>query len=85
MPSFLLEIVELSAGEFALRRSSPKEKNKDKPLISIKFSEETMGFIDGTGAEFAKVMIDAGIRAFQEVAEKRFAESEGPEPGEPIH
>ena len=64
MSSELYEIIELSTGEIALRRA-----NEDgKPLVVIKFSEESMHFLKEGKYEVAKAMIEAGMEAASELA-----------------
>ncbi len=70
MVSNLLEIVEIADGEFVLRLSS--EEDKDDPLISIKFSPETLNFLAGDTGEVAKTMIEAGIDEAERRSHERF-------------
>ena len=64
MSSYLFEIVELSDGEFALK----KPDSEDEPLVTIQFSAEAKGFLSGNKAEIAKAMIEAGIEQAEHMA-----------------
>ncbi len=66
MPSTFLEIVAMSNGDIALRRSD----DDGEPLVVIRFSEETKVYLlDGT-LEVARAMIQAGIQAAAQLAEQ---------------
>ncbi len=58
-----LEIVELPNGDIALRRPD----DKDDPLVSIHFSEESKHFLGDIRHLVAKAMIEAGIQAVQDM------------------
>ncbi len=61
--SALYEIVELDDGEVALRRA-----NEDgEPLVSVRFSPESLFYLDSSKFEIAKAMIEAGLDAFAEI------------------
>ncbi|MBB3168521.1 hypothetical protein [Simiduia aestuariiviva] len=64
MSSELYEIIELSSGEIALRRAS----EEGEPLVTIRFSEESMHFLQDAKYEVAKAMIEAGMEAAGELA-----------------
>ncbi|MFL0809003.1 MAG: hypothetical protein K6L76_01180 [Agarilytica sp.] len=57
--STLFEIVELPNGEFALCRAD----ENGEPLVSIRFSKESMYFLDEAKVDIAKAMIEAGLEA----------------------
>ncbi|MGE3296967.1 MAG: hypothetical protein AB7I68_06405 [Porticoccaceae bacterium] len=61
MASFLYEIVELPDGEFALQRSG----EDGEPLVRIEFSEEARVYLQDSGLDVARAMIDAGIEAIE--------------------
>ena len=56
-----LELVELPNGDIVLQRS----EGDDKPIVTIRFSDETREHIPGSHLELAKVMIQAGLEAAQ--------------------
>ncbi len=56
-----LELVELPNGDIVLQRS----EGDDKPIVTIRFSDETKEHISGSHLELAKVMIQAGLEAAQ--------------------
>lgn len=66
MSSSLYEIVELSSGEIALRRSD----DDGEPLVYIRFSEESEFHLREQKIEIAKAMIEAGIYAAAEMADE---------------
>ncbi len=67
MESTLLEIVELSNGDVVLQRAD----GVGEPLINIRFSEISKDYMPAMRLEIAKVMIQAGIQAFSEIAADR--------------
>ncbi len=64
MESTLLEIVELADGDIVLQRAD----GEGGPLINIKFSDKTRAYMPNIRLEIAKVMIQAGIQAFSDIA-----------------
>lgn len=66
MSSTVLEIVELPDGEIVLKRVDSEEE----PLLNIRFSEESLGYMPQVRLEVAKAMIQAGIQAFAELTEQ---------------
>ena len=66
MSSSLYEIVELPNGDVALRQVG----EKGDPLVSIRFSPESLYFLRGAKLEVAKAMIEAGLEAAGEMAEE---------------
>jgi hypothetical protein len=56
--SSFYEIVELDNGDVALRRS---EHLDEEPLVTIRFSPESMEYLGGACYEVAKAMIEAGL------------------------
>ncbi len=59
----LFEIVELPGGEIALRRAD----ESGEPLVSIKFSQESLYFLNESKIDIAKAMIEAGLEAAGEI------------------
>jgi hypothetical protein len=51
-----LEIIELSNGEFALKRAD----SEGEPLVNIRFSEESKDYLSESSFDVAKIMIQAG-------------------------
>lgn len=64
MSSDLYEIIELSSGEIALRRAN----EEGEPLVTIRFSEESLYFLQEAKYEVAKAMIEAGMEAAGDAA-----------------
>lgn len=67
MSSFY-EIVELPSGEIVLKRGD--DEGSQEPLVTIRFSEESIAFLGGSRFEVAKAMIEAGMEAAGELAEQ---------------
>ena len=63
--STLYEIVELPNGDVALQRAN----EKGEPLVSIRFSKESLHILNGAKLDVAKVMIEAGLGAASEANE----------------
>ena len=63
MDSTLLELVELPNGDVALKRADTDEK----PLMHIRFSEESGIALNDIKMQVARAMIEAGIEAFAEL------------------
>ncbi|SMF31189.1 hypothetical protein SAMN02745866_02047 [Alteromonadaceae bacterium Bs31] len=57
--SDLYEIAELDDGEIVLQRAD----EKGEPLVRIKFSEESLFFLNDAKYDVAKAMIEAGLDA----------------------
>ncbi len=55
----LLEIVELANGDIVLQRVGAE----GAPLVRIRFSAESRGYLAGARVNVARAMIEAGIRA----------------------
>ena len=66
MSSFY-EIHELSTGEIILKRS---DDDSSEPLVTIRFSAESLGFLGDARFKVAKAMIEAGMEAAGELAEQ---------------
>lgn len=71
-----LELVELPNGDIVLQRS----EGDDKPIVTIRFSNEARDHISGSHLELAKVMIQAGLEAAQLMSDDLpFDDEEGDE------
>ncbi len=68
MSSSFYEILELSSGEIVLKRSS--DDGSSEPLVTLKFSAESIAFLGAGRFEVAKAMIEAGMEAASELAEQ---------------
>lgn len=66
MSSSFYEILELSTGEIVLRRSG--DDASQEPLVTLKFSPESIAFLGAGRFEVAKAMIEAGMEAANELA-----------------
>lgn len=76
--STLFEIVELPNGEIALCRVD----ESGEPLVSIRFSEESLYFIDEAKIDIAKAMIEAGLEAAGDIREENEDKLENLDPAE---
>ncbi|GGY70723.1 hypothetical protein GCM10011613_14030 [Cellvibrio zantedeschiae] len=68
MSSSFYEILELSSGEIVLKRSG--DESSVEPLVTLKFSAESIAFLGAARFEVAKAMIEAGMEAASELAEQ---------------
>lgn len=59
--SSLFEIVELPNGEIVLQRADDAGEGQGEPLVSIRFSEESLYFLSNAKYDVAKAMIEAGL------------------------
>lgn len=66
MSSFY-EIVELTNGDVALQRA---DDDSQEPLVTIRFSEESLAFLGEEKFNIAKAMIEAGMDAAGDIAEQ---------------
>jgi hypothetical protein len=71
MSAKLYEIIRLSDGSFALQQAD----GEAEPLVKVLFSKEAEHFLAGSSEEVAKVMIDAGVEAVEDLS--NFSESGG--------
>lgn len=62
MRSTLYEIAELPNGDIVLRKAD----NDSEPLVSLRFSAESLAFLGEGKFEIAKAMIEAGMEAANE-------------------
>lgn len=67
MSSFY-EIVELTNGDVALQRA---DDDGQEPLVTIRFSEESLAFLGEEKFNIAKAMIEAGMDAAGDIAEQQ--------------
>ncbi len=67
MSSFY-EIVELTNGDVTLQRTDDENA---QPLVTIRFSEESLAFLGEAKFNVAKAMIEAGMDAAGEVADQQ--------------
>lgn len=81
MASSLYEIVELANGEVVLQRAD----EDGEPLVSIKFSSDSLSFMQEGKLDVAKAMIEAGMEAASDLADEgvedflgEFSENETP-------
>ncbi|HEY7883508.1 MAG TPA: hypothetical protein VIC08_01010 [Cellvibrionaceae bacterium] len=65
MSASLYEIVELANGDVVLQRVD----ENGKPLLSIRFSPETLSFMQEGKFDVAKAMIEAGMEAAGDLAD----------------
>jgi len=77
-PSFF-EIVQLSNGDYALRRID----DDSAPLVRISFSEEAREMMDDRELSVAKAMIAAGIEAVGNIAHDLDWDEDEAEPTDP--
>ena len=78
MSASLLEIVDLGNGEIVLQRAD----DDSEPLVTIRFSDESMLYLMDNGLEVAKAMIQAGLQAVAAQSDQAEAEA-APEPDAP--
>lgn len=64
MPSSLYEILELANGEVVLQKSDDGKE----PLVSIRFSAESLAYLGEARFDVAKAMIEAGMDAASDLA-----------------
>lgn len=67
MSSFY-EIIELLNGDIALARA---DDEKNEPLVTIRFSQESMAFLGEEKFMVAKAMIEAGMEAAGDIADQQ--------------
>lgn len=67
MSSFY-EIVELTNGDVALQRA---DSDSNEPLVTIRFSAESLAFLGEEKFMVAKAMIEAGMEAAGEIADQQ--------------
>ena len=67
----LFEIIELPNGDVALRRAD----ETGEPLVSIRFSKESLYFLNEAKIDIAKAMIEAGLEAAGDIQDTPVEES----------
>lgn len=65
------EVVELMNGDVALLRP---DDETNEPLLTIRFSEESLAFLGVAKFDVAKAMIEAGMEVAAEIADQQFGE-----------
>lgn len=68
--SALYEIVELPNGEIALQRTDGAAEGENEPLVSIRFSEESLYFLNEAKFDVAKAMIEAGLEVAGDIEDE---------------
>lgn len=76
--STLYEIIELPNGDIALQRAD----EKGEPLVSIRFSQESLYFLNESKVEVAKAMIEAGLEAAGDMDGEEAEHDEGADIGD---
>lgn len=66
--TLVYEIVEQADGDIALVRTD----GQGESLVSIKFSDESLVYLQGAKLDVAKVMIEAGLDAVAEINQGLF-------------
>ncbi len=66
--SSIYEIIELVNGDVALARA---DDESSEPLVTIRFSTESLAFLGEEKFNVAKVMIEAGMEAAGEIADQQ--------------
>lgn len=79
--STLYEIIELPNGDVALQRAD----EKGEPLVSIRFSKESLYFLSESKLDVAKAMIEAGLEAASESGEESEQEDSASEEDVTLH
>jgi hypothetical protein len=72
MPTAFLEIVELPDGRIVLRRGDDQEA-----LVTLEFSADARGFLQGHQVEVAKAMLNVGVQMAGRLAEGDLLNDEG--------
>lgn len=73
MPTSFLEIVELPDGRIVLRRADDEEA-----LVTLEFSSDAKGFLQGQHIEIAKAMFNIGVQMAGRLAEGGEVDQDGP-------
>ena len=84
MPT-LYEIVELPNGEIALQRADDAGEKQGEPLVSIRFSEESLYFLNDAKFDVAKAMIEAGLEIASDIEDEEVAAFESADAGATVH
>jgi hypothetical protein len=70
--STLYEILELPSGEIVLQRL----EGDSEPLVRIRFSDQAKAYMDDASLMIAKAMVEAGIKAINELGQGTQAATE---------
>ena len=81
----LYEIIELPNGEIALQRADDAGEKQGEPLVSIRFSEESLYFLNDAKFDVAKAMIEAGLEVASDIEDEDAAALESLEVGATLH
>ncbi|MGD8176493.1 hypothetical protein [Marinimicrobium sp. ARAG 43.8] len=68
MSSSLYEIVELANGDVVLQRAD--DEAEPEPLVSIRFSADSLSYMREGKLDVARAMIEAGMEAASEIADE---------------
>lgn len=68
--STLYEIVELPGGEIVLQRL----EGDAEPLVRIRFSDQARAYMDDASLMIAKAMVEAGIKAINDLSQTPVSE-----------
>lgn len=71
MSASLFEIMELPNGDIVLQRAD----EQGEPLVSIRFSGESLSFLRDAKFDVARAMIEAGMEAAGDMADQVLDES----------
>lgn len=73
MSASLYEIIELPNGDVVLRRA---DDEGGEPMVSVRFSSESLYFLKDKSFDIAKAMIEAGMETASEIAATENADPE---------
>jgi len=68
----IIELVQLSNGDVALRDS----ENPEQPLVTIKFSDAVENLLPADKLSIGKAMVEAGIERFGEIQYQRVEDAQ---------
>lgn len=67
-----IELVQLENGDIALRRSD----SPDKPLVTIRISDEVEDLMPSDRIDIAQSMVEAGLERYQDIQVERVDHAE---------
>lgn len=79
--STLYEIIELPSGEIVLQRVT----GDAEPLVRIRFSDQARAYIDDASLLIAKAMVEAGIKAINDLGHAQTGEEKIPTRPRQLH
>lgn len=79
--STLYEIVELPGGEIVLQRL----EGDTEPLVRIRFSDQARAYMDDSSLMIAKAMVEAGIKAINDLSQTHISEEKTPARPRQLH